>query len=207
MPQPLSAYVSLLSAQWRAPAAPKLNGWLAANLQLFQDLIACAATFPYAFSIDTAFGAQLDVLGVIIGQPRQVSFQPSGGVSPILDDSTYRLLLRARIAMNHWDGKLPSLMAIWASLFPQSGTIQVTDNQDMTVDLYITGAFTSIVIDLILNGYILPRPQGVLFTYPESGSPPLPELPLLGFDRGGVDESGVMHPDPNVASLDLGHFT
>jgi hypothetical protein len=196
MPQPLSAYVSLLSAQWRAPAAPKLNGWLAANLQLFQDLIACAATFPYAFSIDTAFGAQLDVLGVIIGQPRQVSFQPSDGVSPILDDPTYRLLLRARIAQNHWDGKLPSFLAIWGSLFP-GGTIQVQDNQDMTADVYIAGAFTSIVIDLISQGYIMPRPQGVLFTYPEGGSPgPLPSLPFLGFDRS----------DSQVAGFDLAHF-
>ena len=73
--------------------------------------------------------------------------------------------------------------------------MQVVDGQDMTAEVYVSGAFTSIVTDLILQGAILPRPQGVLFTYPEGG--PLPNLPFLGFDRS----------DSQVAGLDQGHFT
>ena len=182
-------YLSLLTSQWRPPNAPKMNAWLAANLQLFQDVIVCAQEFVAAFDPTIASGPQLDILGNIVGQPRQVNFQPSGGVSPILDDATYALLIQATIAKNHWDGKIGSLVEIWKALFP-GGTLTVVDNQDMTVDLFVAGAFTSILQDLILQGYILGRPQGVLFTYH------LAQLPMFGFDR----------QDSFVAGWDTGYF-
>ena len=182
-------YEKLITSHWRP--APNMNAWLRDNLQLFQDVIACALSFAEAFDIGSAVGAQLDVLGVIIGQSRQVPFQPSNGVSPILDDDTYRLLLRARIAQNHWDGKIDSLISMWKSLF-LGGTIAVVDHQNMTVSLTVAGSFTSIATDLILRGYILPRPQGVLYSYSNA----VTDLPILGFDRN----------DAYVAGLDLGHF-
>jgi hypothetical protein len=155
-----------------------------------QDIANCLQEFGPAFDLDAAVGPQLDVLGVIAGQGRIVGFQPSGGVSPVLDDDTYRLLLKARVAQNHWDGKIDSLIAIWQSLFPR-GTLIVDDAQNMTVSIFVAGAFTSIIQDLILNGYILPRPQAVLYDYSFA------TLPMLGFDRG----------DSYVAGLDVGHFT
>ena len=66
---------------------------------------------PGAASVDAdgAFPrAQLDALGTLVGQSRQVPFQPSGGVSPILDDNTYRILLQAKIAQNQFDGQIDS---------------------------------------------------------------------------------------------------
>src|SRR5579872_1634812 len=113
--------------------APKMLAWLRANLQLFQDCFNCLEQFGGAFDITKAVGMQLDILGSIIGQSRTVGFQPSSSVSPVLDDDTYRLLLQARIAQNHWNGLMDSLLTIWRSLFP-GGTLIVDDQQDMTVD-------------------------------------------------------------------------
>ena len=48
MSRPLSYYASLLTNPWRS--APKMNAWLAANLQLFQDVIVCSQEFQAAFT-------------------------------------------------------------------------------------------------------------------------------------------------------------
>jgi hypothetical protein len=168
----------------------KNTEWLTINLQLVENTLNCLQQFGPAFDIDAAVGPQLDVLGAIVGQGRTVAFQPSGGVSPTLDDPTYRLLLKSRIAQNHWSGKIDSLIAIWKALFP-GGTLIVNDTQNMSVGLLVAGAFTSIIQDLISNGYILPRPQGVQYTYSFA------TLPILGFDRS----------DSYVAGEDTGHYT
>jgi hypothetical protein len=188
MPEPINTYLALPTAQWRTAA--NFNEWLTANLQLFQDVNACASLLPSAFDISIAFGVQLDVLGVILGQSRQVAFQPTGGANPILDDDTYRLLLQARIQQNHWNGQIDSLIAIWQSLF-SGGTLIVNDGQDMTVTISLAGAFSSMIEDLLLQGYILPRPQGVRYIYN------LATLPVFGLDRS----------DAYVAGLDLGYLT
>ncbi len=180
-------YVRLVTSQYQL--STKMLAWLEANLSLFQDVAACAASFAQAFDLDVAVGAQLDILGNIIGVSRTVPFQPTGDVSPVLDDATYRLLLRAKIAGNHWDGRLQSLIEAWQQILPGSLLI-VNDHQDMTVDFYIGASLTSILKDLILNGYILPRPQAVLYNISFA------VLPMLGFDRD----------DEFVAGFDTGKF-
>ncbi len=161
-PGPLSSYApGCVSSEYRG--SPNFLAWLTANLQLFQDGINCMLQFDAAFGLLTAVGAQLDVLGVIVGQNRTVAFQPRFGISPVLDDNTYRLLLRARVWQNHWDGRLTSLWKGWYNLFPGSGLL-IQDNQNMTVS-FLAGLTTSTLVqDLILNGYIIPRPQGVLYS-------------------------------------------
>jgi hypothetical protein len=185
---PNSAYYkSLITSEYQA--SPNMLAWLGASIQPFQDTLACLAGFPAAFDIITAVGPQLDILGSILGQPRTVTFQPSGAVSPVLDDTTYRLLLQASIQKNHWDGTLDALIGIWRFVFP-GGLLIVDDHQNMTVDLFVAAAFTSIIQDLVLHGYMLPRPQGVLYTYF------IATLPIFGFDRD----------DAFVAGFDQGHF-
>ena len=189
MSQPITYYMNLLGSAYKPPSAPNMNAWLVANLQLFQDVIVCAQEFVAGFDPTIASGPQLDILGAIVGQPRQVSFQPSGSVSPILDDATYALLIQSTIMKNHWDGQIDSLIAIWQSLFP-GGTLTVQDNQNMTVDIFVAGALSSILQDLVLLGYVLPRPQSVLYTYTVA------TLPMFGFGRS----------DAYVAGFGVGHF-
>jgi hypothetical protein len=184
---PLSYYRSLITPEYQL--ATNFISWLTAALQKVDDVSFCLSQFDTAFDIDTASGLQLNFLGQVIGVSRIVGFQPSNGVSPILDDETYRLLLKARIAQNQWDGRISSLQAIWQQLFP-GGKIIIEDAQNMTATIVLSGSFSSITQDLITNGYIVPRPQAVLYNYTFS------TLPIFGTD---LDNSFI-------AGVDTGHI-
>lgn len=159
---PIGYYTGLLTSQY--VNSPKLNALLYVLLKKFDDVSQVLVQLDTALDLDVAVGAQLDLLGSVVGANRTVGFQPRNSISPVLDDTTYRLYIKAKIAQNQWDGTLPSLYPIWASLFP-AGKIIIIDNQNMTADITLTGSFTSIIQDLITNGYIVPRPEGVLYTY------------------------------------------
>ena len=165
-------YLGLLTSEYRL--APNLNSWLYDLLSPLNDTTNMLAGMTEAFDLGSAQGLQLDVAGQIAGVSRTVGFQPSGGVSPVLDDATYDLLIQATIAANQWDGTESTLYTIWKQLFP-GGNINIIDNQDMTCTIVLTGAFTSIIQDLIVNGYIVPRPEGVEYNYVFGN------LPIFGF--------------------------
>jgi hypothetical protein len=179
---PSGYYKNVLTSEYKGTA--EYNAWLQAVLNIANDISTCLSSMVAAFDLDTAVGAQLDILGQIIGVSRTVNFQPSGGVSPVLDDTTYRLLLYATIANDAWDGTIGSLYPIWNKLFP-GGRITIIDNQDMTATIVLSGVFTSIIQDLINNGYIVPRPQAVEYTYVFGGTP------FFGFDRSDAFIAGL----------------
>lgn len=184
---PLSYYLNLFTSEYKL--SPNLNAWALGLLTPLDDITNCLSSMTESFDLDSAVGVQLDSRGDIIGQSRTVGFQPSGGVSPVLDDATYRLLLKAKIAFNQWDGLQTSLQAIWKALF-SGGTIVLHDNQNMTAIIVLTGAFSSIIQDLIVNGLIVPRPETVQFTISFG------DLPILGFDSNNAF----------IAGFDLGKF-
>lgn len=185
--QPLSYYLNLFTSEYRM--TPNLNRWANRLLTPLDDITNCISSMSEAFDLDSAVGVQLDVLGVIIGQSRTVGFQPSDGVSPVLDDATYRLLLQARIAFNQWDGLQASLQSTWQTLFP-GGKIVIVDAQNMSAAVVMSGVFTSIIQDLITNGYIVPRPEAVEFSYSFA------TLPIFGFDENSSF----------IAGFDVGHM-
>jgi hypothetical protein len=183
MKQLLAYYVNLFTSQYKL--SPNLIAWQTALMTPIDDLTTCIQQFNAAYDIDVAVGKQLDAIGELVGASRTVPFQPSGGVSPVLDDATYRILLYATIAKDHWDGTILSLYQIWRHLFP-GGVLGVQDNQNMTANITIAGSFTSIEQDLIANGFIIPRPEGVLYnppTAPVTG-------PFFGFDLETLVISG-----------------
>lgn len=185
---PSGYYSNLLASQYRN--SPKFNKWLQAVLSIANDISNCLTNMNSAFDLDFAIGVQLDTLGLIVGVNRTVPFQPSNGISPILDDTTYRLLIKATIFNNSWNGTIGALYPIWENLFP-GGRITIIDNQNMTADVVVTGNFNSIISDLISNGFIVPRPQTVAYTYLFG------DLPLFGFG-------------PNtqyIAGFGLGHWS
>jgi hypothetical protein len=188
-PLPLSYYLGLLTSEYRL--APNLNAWLQAELQVMDDASGCIAQITNSFDLENAAGVQLDTAGAIIGQGRTVGFQPTGGVSPVLDDTTYRLLLIATIVNNQWNGLPSQLYPLWAQLFP-GGRIAIIDNQNMSATILSSGSFTSIVKDLIANGYIVPRPEGVQYTYVFS------DLPVFGFSTSN---------GPYIAGFDVGKWS
>jgi hypothetical protein len=184
---PTTYYLSLITSEYQQ--STKFLAWLAAPLVRLDDAALAIVSLRPGFDLDGAIGAQLDILGQIIGPSRVVDFQPSLGVSPTLDDETYRILLRAGIAKNQWDGKIDSLQKIWKGLFP-GGLITLLDAQDMSASIILSGTFTSILQDLITHGKIVPRPEGVLYNYFFS------ELPIFGFDQDGTF----------IAGFGRGHF-
>jgi hypothetical protein len=169
----LDYYLGLLTSEYRN--SQKLNAFLRVLLQKFDDISQCLVAMDDAFDVDNAVGPQLDLIGAIVGATRAVPFQPSNSVSPVLDDGIYKIYLKAKIAQNQWDGTIDSLQTVWQDLFP-FGRIAIQDEQNMTATIFLTGAFTSIEQDLIINGFIVPRPQGVLYNYVFS------KLPAFGFD-------------------------
>lgn len=184
---PLSYYLGLFTSLYKP--TPNFNEWLTALFQPLADLNTCAAGINEDYDLATAVGTQLDEIGLILGQSRIMPFQPSDSVSPILDDTTYRLLLFAKLAINTWNGKIPSLYPLWQTLFP-GGNIIFIDNQNMTATIILAGTFSSIETDLIVNGLIVPRPETVLYDYVIGAT-----FPIFGAD---LDNSFI-------AGADLGH--
>ena len=191
---PIGYYVGLLTHEY--VHSPKFNALLYVLLKKFDDVSQCLTKLDTALDLDSAIGAQLDMLGVIAQASRTLPFQPSFGVSPILDDSTYRTYIKAKIGQNQWDGTQTSLYALWHQLFPTT-SIVVADNQNMTATLFIGGLPSSILIDMIAgyavngatsgtvqNGLIVPRPEGVEYAF-EIGN-----LPAFGFDLDNAFVAG-----------------
>lgn len=166
-----------------------------------------------AFDLDTAIGVQLDKIGEWVGRSRRIEtpitgvyfsfdidglgfdegywlgqFDPTEGVS-LLDDTTYRLLLRAKIASNQWDGTLGGADTALAEFTAQTGIlIYLQDNQDMTMVFGIAGNIPDAITRIILfGGYIPLKPEGVRVIYLITT---VNATPLFGFDAENSHVSG-----------------
>ncbi|WP_297428617.1 DUF2612 domain-containing protein [Clostridium sp.] len=161
----IDKYLDNITSQHRDK--PKFIGWLSSNLTIIDGIYNTLKTMDEKFDIDNAIGNQLDVLGTVIGRKRTLTFQPVNGYDPVLDDETYRVLLKAKIAMNNWDGTIPQMYSIWNDIFGLDNDLglQLQDNQDMSFNAYVTGYVDQIQQDLIQHGYIIPKPQGVKVNY------------------------------------------
>jgi hypothetical protein len=156
----IESALNIITSQHRDK--PKYVSWISASLSLIDSINAVNITS--AFDLDNAIGVQLDTLGAIVGVNRALDFQPTGGDSPVLDDATYRLVLKAKIIRNQWDGTVEQLYANWKEIFPDVDLI-IKDNQDMSIVMLVIGMAISIEQDLVKNGYVMPKPEGVSVAY------------------------------------------
>lgn len=148
-------------------------------------------SFLTAFDIDSAVGVQLDVLGEWIGRTRivrqpisgvyfsfdtdglgwdqgvwQGPYDPDAGFTS-LSDETYRIILKAKIAINNWDGQNDSLPAILETALEGSGLkMQIVDNQDMTIFVWVFPEedISQVSLELlaaIRQGYLTVKAAGV----------------------------------------------
>lgn len=139
-----------------------------------------------AFDVDTAIGIQLDIIGLWVGVRRRQSipipnafftwddpdlgwnvgswkgpFIPTEGIS-VLDDDTYRAVIKAKIGANYWDGSMQGLQQIGSTDLQSVGVQSfVLDNLDMSVTIYILGAPTAVLIEMIKRGLTPPKSAGV----------------------------------------------
>lgn len=132
-------YIARLSAWHRGK--PRFVATVTALCGAAASLRELYGGMPAAFDLDLAVGAQLDAVGRWVGLDRKVRtpianvyfshdtdglgfdqgvwqgpFDPDSGLTA-LDDDTYRLLLRAKIGANHWDGTLETSAAILERIF------------------------------------------------------------------------------------------
>ncbi len=144
-----------------------------------------------AFDIDNAVGVQLDTLGRWIGRSRYVSvpisgiyfswdtdglgfdqgvwqgpYDPDTGYTA-LSDETYRIILKAKIAINHWNGQNDTLPDILDAATAGSGIrMQIVDNQDMTISVWVFPEvdISQVSLELIAaikQGYLTVKAAGV----------------------------------------------
>ena len=170
-----ASYLALVTSQYQM--SPNFMAFLSVPLDKLIDIDDAIADIEDAFDIDDAVGDQLDILGELLGQSRTVDFEPSGSVSPILIDEVYRVLLKAKIGRNQWNGQIADLQQLWLRLFPHIALI-VQDNQDMSLNVLYVGDLSTIEVDLITHGLIVPRPQGVLINYYYAS-----DFPVFAYDE------------------------
>ena len=140
----LDFYLSLFPASSREK--PRFLALASAVLSQAADLLSLIQTdFLSAFDLNSASGVQLDVLGALLNVPRP---------KPSTPDADYRILLRARAAVNHWDGTNGSLPAVLESAFPGQSA-RLTDNLDGTVTATLSGSVPFALQDLF------PVPAGI----------------------------------------------
>lgn len=170
------------------------------------------------FDLDTAVGAQLDVIGEWVGVTRRLDtpitdvyfaldgdgslgfdrgvwLGPGGDATGVnmLDDETYRLLLRLKIAANSWDGTLAGSQAINAALSSANAYVFLQDNFDMSMTIGLSGKIPSALFVAILkqaNTWLRPaavKLAGVNVTSVDGGTVfgfDIDNVNIKGFDRG-----------------------
>ena len=177
-------YTALLTGGYRDK--PRMVAAVALLGSAFSELSDTLAAMAPAHHLDTAVGEQLDTLGIWIGGDRRLpiavsgtyfSFDVSGlgfdeGIwkpadvavegQVVLDDSTFREVLRVLVAKNNWGGRQLGYNNYTASFDFGDVTFSVHDLQDMTATVHVSGAsvppFLRVVIQVL---ELVPKPMGV----------------------------------------------
>jgi len=160
---------------------PRYMAWLKALLELVCDAGTCTEAMDEAFYIETASGAQLDVIGNIVGISRKLPFTSQYVGDGIMADPEYRNAIKAKILFNQWDGTNGGLPLLWQAIYP---SLQMTfhDNQNMSMNIEVRGSVSNELSEMIQAGMIVPVPAGVSVTYTIYNS----EIPAVevGTDTG-----------------------
>lgn len=206
----LSDYLALITTEHSGK--PKYMAMLQAVLGPMVEALNVSQELPADFDLDQAIGAQLDIVGLWVGIGRRVKtplvgvyfsldipnlgfdlgvwkgpFDPDSGIVE-LDDETFRILIRAKIGANHWDGTLGQSKAILDLVFNDGTHVFIQDNQDMSMTIGVSGVMPSAIsLALLTGGYIPIKPEGVRVDYYIVTSV---DGPLFGFDVSNEYISG-----------------
>lgn len=173
------------------------------------DVSTSVADMIRKFDVDSANGAQLDIIGLWVGRSRVVTtpisnvyfswdtdglgwdqgnwqgpYDPDAGFTSLSND-VYRLVLKAQIAINQWDGTVGHLEELLELIFSGTGIeMQIIDNMDMSISISAIAlngiANTSAeLIEVIKSGALTVKAAGVRV---KSLDVIDPAHPLFGFD-------------------------
>ena len=208
----LATYTSLITSEHNDK--PNFMAVIAALCQPFVDGQAVLNAMPQDYDIDTAVAAQLDTVGLWVGQSRNITtpltgvyfaldtagvgldqgtwfgpFDSTTGLTSLPDDS-YRVLLKAKIANNQWAGNVPDAYVFLDQVFPGDQAF-IQDNGDMTMLLGVVGStpLNAVTYALLTNGYLDVKPVGVRINY--YVTPSVVGAPIFGFDVENTTISGL----------------
>lgn len=203
----MSKYTSLVTSKYQeSPKFLQLVDLLTSAIDSNTTLV---KSLNSKFDVDTAIGQQLDYVGQWVGLSRVISpainnvffsldilglgfdegiwqsaFDTYGNT--VLDDDTYRLLLKVKIILNQYDGTIPTAIQELNKLFINSNNILILeDKKDMSYNIGITGVIIPLYQALITRGYLDIRPCGVKVNYIQ---PSLFGEFFFGFD---IDSTGI----------------
>lgn len=197
-------YLNLITP-YHAPRA-KFRATVEANILPLVAVTAALKKLPSDFDIESAIGAQLDVVGEWVGRSRYVTipvpdlwftfddlprrgfdfgewrgpYDP-GTTKVRLDDATYRRLLYAKIGANNWNGETAQAVAILSEFFRRDNhKLFVEDRGDGHLAFCIAGSWP-VLRDLCIfaEGYIPLKPLGMQVHYQVTS---IENTPLFGFD-------------------------
>lgn len=194
MPADITEYTSLITSEHADK--PKFMATVEALVQPVADIRATLESLPAEFDVDTAAGAQLDIVGLWVGSSRRLQltiddvffsfnidglgfnqgvwlgrFDPTTGLT-VLPDDVYRALLKFLVFYNTWDGVSPYIS--------DSASVFISDPQDMSEELYFTGDVdNALLLKLFQNGFFDLKPAGVRIAGRHHSS--ATDLPIFGF--------------------------
>ena len=171
--------LSRIYAQYRDK--PKAVKWLEIVGTQANKLESVYQDIRFTYDIDTANTDELNIIGRIVGIGRSFEsvfqfdsaqfgrsqfgrsqFTPAKGINDQeLNNDTYRLLLKAKIAKNNSDATLDGMIEA-IKFIVSMDNVSILDNEDMTF-LVSFGALTSLELVALNNFDIIPKPQGVKF--------------------------------------------
>jgi hypothetical protein len=211
---PPDAYLDLLPAQHRQK--PHYAAFMRAILEPLCNLDDTLGELRRAFDLDTATGVRLDALGERVGISRRLllpventwfsldtvnlgtdegywqdRWNPEEGMV-VLPDDMYRLILRAKIAANAWDGTVEDAYHIWNAVFAGTGVILfIEEDQRMGMNVGIAGIRAHhLLLQVLAQGCLGLKPEGVRLNYYII---PTDEGPMFSLDAdtdalAGLDE-------------------
>ena len=150
-------YLNIITSEHRQQ--PKYIAMLTAYLRKLQDAQLVIEAFDLHFNLNEAIGAQLDRLGDIVGRSRILAFQPESR-SALLDDDNYRLIIKAKILQNQWAGTIEDMANLFQQVFPDM-QLKIIDHQNMSMEIQVTGLRDDLQLQMLNNGYVIPKPEGV----------------------------------------------
>lgn len=185
---------------------PRYMATVALSVEPFVDGQNTALSYPTLFDLDTSVGQQEDMLGEWVGVTRYIvepvdifftldkeglGFDQGKWQTPYelaqevvrLDDEHYRILLRARIVANYWDGTIPGAYKAWDILFKDT-------SYEILIQNGLPGDERFFTFDDELRGFdqarwwFKPKLINDFFTFDS-------EDLALGFDRGRWYSAGL----------------
>lgn len=154
-------YVNLLIKQYYEK--PNAVAEIAAQAATWETIRDVLADFENQFDLDQATGDQLDLIGKLVGLPRnRIEFAV---------DDDYRFYIRVKIAKNIGSAFLASdnRTSIQQVIqFAFENAAYVVDNKDMSLTLYLFPGYDSTRLQLVIDLNLLPKPQGVQYYFIEA---------------------------------------